>query len=356
MQTIAARSINEIWRRHVFQLSVTFHGGASLVAYPWGDTIHCQGSTYYCYSGWTAPDMTGMDVLTRSIATYVGRFGGIDKYLTGALNDPAVIYPVRGGMEDWAYGGSWSSPGPVRCTPNRYSPYPADRTVYDNVTHRAVNLLVETADVKTPSPGTLGDSSQVLLAGGANRGDGHIARNIRLCMLLADAVRPYVELTSPHSVPTSVTAGMSFDVSFRVGGAFHLDRAEVVCVDGDGAAACSSVPFSNLPLWSLGRLPDPLTAQVTVRPSASGVIQVYVRAKVDQAWGSPARTEAYLGSPQTHFVRSRTDGGWYGRVEGSVVQGQVWFSSPRLGVTVSSRRHSRHGRYGPWSRRAAAGA
>ena len=41
MRTIAARSINEIWRHHVVQLAITFHGGDHLIAWPWGDMIHC---------------------------------------------------------------------------------------------------------------------------------------------------------------------------------------------------------------------------------------------------------------------------------------------------------------------------
>ncbi len=42
-------------------------------------------------------------------------------------------------MEDWAYGASWSRPGPVRCAPGagRFSHYGAERTAYNNVTHRS---------------------------------------------------------------------------------------------------------------------------------------------------------------------------------------------------------------------------
>jgi hypothetical protein len=42
MRTIAARSfIDEISKRHVVQLSITFHSGDHLIAWPWGDMIHC---------------------------------------------------------------------------------------------------------------------------------------------------------------------------------------------------------------------------------------------------------------------------------------------------------------------------
>jgi len=46
----------------------------------------------------------------RNLRLSTGTFSGIRKYKVGALNDPMVIYPVHGGMEDWAYGASWSAP------------------------------------------------------------------------------------------------------------------------------------------------------------------------------------------------------------------------------------------------------
>jgi hypothetical protein len=35
MQTIAARTLNEVFREHMFQLSLTFHGGMEVVGYEW---------------------------------------------------------------------------------------------------------------------------------------------------------------------------------------------------------------------------------------------------------------------------------------------------------------------------------
>ena len=36
MQTIAGRSINELWRSHLFQIGLTFHGGMEVIGYEWG--------------------------------------------------------------------------------------------------------------------------------------------------------------------------------------------------------------------------------------------------------------------------------------------------------------------------------
>ena len=35
MQTIAGRTINEIYREHMFQLALTFHAGMEVVSYEW---------------------------------------------------------------------------------------------------------------------------------------------------------------------------------------------------------------------------------------------------------------------------------------------------------------------------------
>ena len=126
-----------ICRSHVFQLSATFHGGDNLVAYPWGDNIHCLNKNgYYCGGGWIAPDDTGMNRLTTTIRDFAGGFSGQPVYKTGALNDPAVIYPVSGGMEDWAYAASWNTQGLVECTPSRNGGYPVSKTKYGNATNR----------------------------------------------------------------------------------------------------------------------------------------------------------------------------------------------------------------------------
>jgi hypothetical protein len=44
MQTITARAVNEIFREHIFQLAVTFHGGMQAIAYEWGDPVHPRGA------------------------------------------------------------------------------------------------------------------------------------------------------------------------------------------------------------------------------------------------------------------------------------------------------------------------
>ena len=61
-----------------------------------------------------------------------------------------MIYAVNGGMEDWAYGGSWLAAGKIDCNPTTFGGNYAGKTHYNDATHRAINLLVEASFVKAP--------------------------------------------------------------------------------------------------------------------------------------------------------------------------------------------------------------
>ena len=48
MKTTAARAVNELWREHLFQLAITFHGGMRAISYEWGSNNH-KGSSIETY-------------------------------------------------------------------------------------------------------------------------------------------------------------------------------------------------------------------------------------------------------------------------------------------------------------------
>jgi hypothetical protein len=43
MQTVTARSVNELFREHIFLQILTFHGGLNAIGYPWGNFVHLNG-------------------------------------------------------------------------------------------------------------------------------------------------------------------------------------------------------------------------------------------------------------------------------------------------------------------------
>jgi len=62
MQTTAARAVNELWRKHMFQLALTFHAGMVMIGYEWGSPNHREG-------GSISPDHNAQE----SIATVMSR-------------------------------------------------------------------------------------------------------------------------------------------------------------------------------------------------------------------------------------------------------------------------------------------
>lgn len=100
MLTTVARAVNSAWREHIFQLAVTFHGGMQAITYEWGAPNHIAHNS-------ESPDDAAQEAM-----------GGVLRDIAGVFNEGAypvdrinnLVYPVDGGMEDWAYGGAW---GPI---------------------------------------------------------------------------------------------------------------------------------------------------------------------------------------------------------------------------------------------------
>ena len=85
MQTIAGRSINELWRSHLFQIGLTFHGGMEVIGYEWG------APTYLNYN---APDALAQEQIANAYSRYSNGFHGHSAYDYGTMNDK--VYYVRG--------------------------------------------------------------------------------------------------------------------------------------------------------------------------------------------------------------------------------------------------------------------
>lgn len=341
MQTMAGRAINEVFRDHIFRMAITFHGGANVIAYQWGDTKHCAGYPRNCRNGWTSSDHVSMAAIGQAMSRYAGRSPSEGLYAHGACNDPRIIYPVHGGMEDWAYGASWHASKTV-CTPKSHGGYPAERTTYNNITHRMPNFLIETATRKRPPASDLGTDDDVMNVGGT--GDGHVPRNIRLMLAGIDLLEPYVRVTaasanqadllrgSDAAALTSLAAGTSISVSWGVGGCWTIESTNIllqaVTMAGKVLSEVRSPVQKGSCYWHQlgvnGKGPVdanapaytiPFTATAAV-PTAQGAeyVLIAVEAKTDQKWQDAGGAEGDSPKkPQTHLVRSRSDPTWYGR-------------------------------------------
>eukprot|EP00900_Chrysochromulina_parva_P025221 jgi/Chrpa1/7332/Chrysochromulina_OHIO_Genome00018148-RA len=210
MQTVTARSINELYRARLLQLVVTFHGGMQAIAYNWGSFNYYQSKPH------RSPD----DVSQRQVAEQMSKFAGTGgsrtrntKYLFKTMND--LVYPVHGGMEDWGYAASWDRAFVRTCEPRTYGGYEAARTTYSDAAVRAFTVLIETSDLKAPTADTYGAEAGVYNIN--SDADGHVPRNVRLSLAAIDLVRPHIAVWREGEA-TAAAAGSEVGAPVSAGG------------------------------------------------------------------------------------------------------------------------------------------
>jgi hypothetical protein len=118
-------------------MGITFHGGMRAIAYEWGAPNHRSPNDF-------SPDHIAQFQLATVMQSLAGDYMGDKQHINsytrkagaqaakkwypiGTLNK--IVYPVRGGMEDWAYAASWDKQSV--CKPKSYAQlekYPAQPT------------------------------------------------------------------------------------------------------------------------------------------------------------------------------------------------------------------------------------
>eukprot|EP00040_Diaphanoeca_grandis_P033836 m.208099 g.208099 ORF g.208099 m.208099 type:complete len:570 (-) comp33001_c6_seq4:16-1725(-) len=355
MKTTAARAINEMYREHLFQLALTFHGGMRAIAYEWGSPNHPRGRDI-------SPDHGGMAPLGDLMKQYASR----NYYPEGPMN--SIVYPVTGGMEDWAYAASWDDGYTPRCRPTTFGGYPVEKTIYKSDMLRAFNILIETADQKKPRESELGWSSAVLQSKNTDN-DGHIPRNIRLCLAMTDLVQPYVVWMAAPANDASLNVGQALQLDWDVGGAIDVDKTQVMVATIDDDAPCpakilagdfvqnttfNDEKFSSdhhKTMWyhllqnevvresddamSNAWVPYEHRYQVNLKLSdefAGKRVVIAAYAEVDGAWATSGSQQSYPGGmhAQSHVIQARTDHTYRAENNGHVVKGQrQWYAAPR---------------------------
>lgn len=220
MRAVTSKAINEIFREHMFSIALTFHGGMQAIAYEWGTKTH--------YSHPVSPDDYAQASIASIMSAYAGKFQG-SRYPHGRMNN--LVYPVNGGMEDWAYATTWdktSLTGNIEAL--GCSGYDPAKTKYTTAQLRTINILIETSDDKEPNENTLGTDTAVLLPEG--NGDGHVPRNMRLALIAAEFALPYIAWSNPI-MPTFTPVCENSNIlnanfGWEVGGSVFVDETELV--------------------------------------------------------------------------------------------------------------------------------
>ena len=302
------------------------------------------------------------------------------------MND--LVYYVRGGMEDWAYAGSWDPDRVIKCDPQTYDGYDPEKSVYNNSTLRVFNMLIETSHSKIPQPHQLGTSEKVLTMD--TPGNGHVSRNIRLALTADDLVEPYASVVgvnelalSDDLVPLTARSCPNLEhdkvkevviaqnlpeikVEWSVGGALHIDETMLWYAKVDdvpaGTLDCVTQPdtdaiqkiFSKATLLTSSKGtgffsqkgPKPLApiTEDNVQPvlgpvftatvSAEGLttgdkIVLLASARVDKDWMKRPKNVGPDVPPQAHIVNVRNDPTWHHESANKIIQGRLhWFSVP----------------------------
>eukprot|EP00943_MAST-04B_sp_MAST-4B-sp1_P007467 g7467.t1 len=390
MKTTAARAINELWRKHIFQLSLTFHAGETSIDYEWGAYNHPPPYDQ-------SPDERGFKQLAETSSNFASRFGNVKQYPTDRLGrDP---YDVNGGMEDWAYAASWETEYIFPCKPSTafFNGYAVEKTKYNNVSNRAMNFLVETSVNKDPPSSTYGTRASVFNPSDRNN-NGHVSRNIRLALMMTEMVQPYIYILNENQlIAKSNTNNVANDLEllkhsyvWDVGGSYMVDETNLVwaywpkdlhdgmschCFTGNHETFASGhrpgyeVDPSKLQLKVASSIKNSPTrwinqpdykitkrflGQFSAKLPISGSstdnggdsitvgdgkeIVVFIRAKVDSTWGKEDTAKAFPKvPPQTHVVQSRINPGWHGKSDDGChgVQGSKWVYSKPICITNS---------------------
>lgn len=252
MTTMTSRVVNELWRDHIFQLAITFHGGTRAVSYEWGSPDHYL--RHNSQRSEKSPDHMAQFQIANLLANYAGAFSDGQLYPTGTMND--IVYGVTGGMEDWGYAASWENAfvsGADKpfapCNPKTFGGYPTDKTVYNNITHRAFNMLIETSNNKEPSESRLGGFEDLYAVEldyfKAQPGfkAGHVTQNVRLALMMIEMVQPYIRWVSASTSTSTNLVDAFRPASLYV--ASDEELAEMGCggfaVENAQVASCDSV-------------------------------------------------------------------------------------------------------------------
>jgi len=231
MTTQTARAVNELFRRHLFQFMITFHGGMRALTYEWGSPNHRKG-------GWSteSPDDIAFSQVGQQIQVAAGRdHQGNHFYPLGRIND--MVYPVFGGMEDWSYAAGWETDPITPCKPDTYGGYDEARTKYAEGSVGTLVYLAEMDDMKTPPQDTLGRTAQVF---GTDPAHGHVPRNMRMCLKLIELARPELVAQPPAWGPT-VPRGSELRVDLRTLGCIRLSTARLLLVPRAAVSDCGGL-------------------------------------------------------------------------------------------------------------------
>jgi hypothetical protein len=405
MESIGARVVNELFINHMFSLALSLHGGTESLTYPYGTPNHMKSKSvpklpvsyenragklslrmsqdamplieeirsgkYEMKVGKSTnpPDINAIKSMAETASDHTTS-NPSKKYKTGDMN--GEVYSVTGGMEDWAYSGSWEGSPIITqpCEPTTYKGYSSEKTNYDK-NHKdslkSIMFLLEVSHQKVPEQKLLGRKNLDCLINlrsnaffnhaAANKQiclddyiDGYIPRIIRLSLTLIDLLHPYITFISQKE-------GNNYKVRWTVGGSITVD--ETFISYGYYNEKPNDQWLSNLSglenfqdikkqltnqtskksgkgVWNIKYSTKNAFTEVFENPQSQGQFLVFIiLAKVDKNWSLKNHPDPDV-NPQTHIANFRTNAQYVASNAGFTIKGQEYFKSSIKVVNTSN--------------------
>ena len=369
-----AKIVGKLMAETLTQIFITFHGGMEAIGYEWGSKNHLKPDD-------PSPDDHCNSMVADAMKVYAGHFDGVGDYPVGRIN--SLVYPVDGGMEDWLYAAGWDKDELKKCSSDVSS------DITDGTHNRAIVYLVETSNDKHPSDSSLGGPHDPLINSSPN--NGHVPRNTRLALTAIDVVQPYVCFEKIDTKYVSATNSLDVDLTWMVGGAFHVENTFVELVkapmnyiekekqnnfnyylelldsyvstnnngrrlrdrdtfnrrltpkkipayseSGDGKWANvlsgrNTSYFHNTVKLTTSTNTDGDGSAITLQP---GEYWLIAWTEVDKDWGASSQGFPKDKQPQSHLANARTNSGWSSSNNGRQIKGRQLWPSEHVAILV----------------------
>ena len=253
METITARTINEIFNEFIIGGAITFHGGTSVIGYAWGNYIHLAGRN----KGTESPDYNAFHEIGKimvKLSSSKDNLGhNIRDYELGDMS--STVYPLDGALEDWAYGG-WENKinenmgnnlRPIKtCKSDTFTKY---EMIWNNGNKNAsmndINFdyklkclmyLVEASDRKSPDEEQYGNnnfSNDIFNFYETVNFYGHIPRNMRLMYSAIDLISASIYLDINNIQQNKTENDNNVIIPFLFMGCLSLQKYSIHKIDFD---------------------------------------------------------------------------------------------------------------------------
>jgi len=275
-----------------------------------------------------------------------------------------TVYPVTGGMEDWAYSGSWEGFPIITqpCKPRTYGGYNNEKTMYDKNYKdalKSIMFLLEVSHEKIPEQKLLGRKNLDCLinirqnaffntiAPNKNKCldeliDGYVPRIIRLSLLLIDILKPYVNYR--HS-----TQKDNLLIEWTVGGAITVNETFILFDYFEtmpNKELINSIKLEKNPrnsqikylkqatsivngkaIWDQNYSANDIFKFIFEQPKKKGKFLVFlIYAKVDQEWAKQNMPDPQV-PPQTHISNIRINDNYHAKNNNFEISGQLYYQS-----------------------------